>query len=73
MVIRAADLDGATVVTAGGRRLGRVMEIRAEDGVVTMLCCGVGGFWQRVIGAGHGREVAWRDVLEAAPGRIVVR
>jgi sporulation protein YlmC with PRC-barrel domain len=72
-MIRANHIAGATVVTEGGRRVGRVHEVRLERGQVTALLCGKGGLLQRLAATHGGIRVKWDDVLRIEGRTIVVR
>jgi sporulation protein YlmC with PRC-barrel domain len=73
-----AHLIGARVHDTGGRKLGRVHELRAHregDGtvVVDQLLLGAGALRTRLRGPGAGaRTIPWEAVVELGPERIVV-
>jgi sporulation protein YlmC with PRC-barrel domain len=70
-VIRLSALRDARLVTEDGQRLGRVHEIRAEDGRVTALDCGPGGFIERLTAKTGGRRIPWEKVRKI-DGKVVV-
>ena len=61
-MIRLSDLRDAPVRSLDGKRLGRVHEVHCEDGRVTALMCGAGGFIERWTGHKNGRRIAWDSV-----------
>jgi len=70
-VIRLSALRDARLVTEDGQKLGRVHEIRAEDGRVTALDCGPGGFIERLTARGTGRRIPWEKVRKI-DGKVIV-
>jgi hypothetical protein len=75
-----AHLIGARVHDGGGRKLGRVHELRGhreEDGTVVVdhLLVGSRAFWTRLRGpsGARPRAIPWEAVVEVDAERIVVR
>jgi sporulation protein YlmC with PRC-barrel domain len=72
-------LIGAPVRDQGGRRLGRVFEVRAHwerDGVIVLdeLMIGRRALWQRLRGpADTARGIPWENVAEIGAEGITVR
>jgi len=71
-VIRLSDLDDKMVRTAGGRKLGRVHDVRAERGQVQSLEYGPSGLLERLRGKGKVSRIAWSKVREVRADAIVV-
>ena len=71
--MRLGDLYGAQVESERGEAVGRVFEVYAERGRVVALGVGTGSFLERLFGGGHGRRVAWDEVVAVEGGRVVVR
>jgi sporulation protein YlmC with PRC-barrel domain len=72
-------LIGARVHDAGGRKLGRVHELRGhrrDDGTVVVdhLLLGPRSFWIRLRGPSGAdpRAIPWEAVVEVGPERIIV-
>jgi hypothetical protein len=71
-------LIGTPVVSGGGKRLGRVFEVRAHpagDGSIVLdeLLVGRGGLLKRLRGpSAEARGIAWESVAEVGPNRILV-
>ena len=60
------ELDGLTVFSATGERLGRVREVVASNGRITELVYGRGGLIQRLTGRPEPTSVPWSAVRVAA-------
>lgn len=76
--MRVSELVGARVCDPGGRALGRVRELRAEehDGTlrVTALLLGRQGLRHRLTGrGGPTHDVAFADLERSADGRLTAR
>jgi hypothetical protein len=72
VLIRGADIQGKTVCSAQGARLGRVDEVHVRDGQIIALTCGPIGLLQRFITSRRGRRIKWAAVLEVTASKIVV-
>jgi sporulation protein YlmC with PRC-barrel domain len=73
-MLRLSDLVGAEVRTAEGEHRGRIHEVVAEKGRVTLLVCGVRGFGERLgLRRPRGAHVPWSEVREVRKGTVVIR
>jgi len=60
--MKLSALLGLPVVDASGKRLGRLYEIRAVDGVVTELSYGPAGLLERLTGRAQPVAIPWSRV-----------
>lgn len=70
--MRTSDLQGKTVRTESGERLGHVREIHLRDGLVTHLTCGAAGLLERFATSRRGHRIDWANVREVTDREIVV-
>jgi YlmC/YmxH family sporulation protein len=70
--MRLSDLRDKEVVIADGKKLGRVHEVHCEEGRVTALMCGPGGFFERWTDKSAGRRVPWESVRKVGEREILV-
>jgi sporulation protein YlmC with PRC-barrel domain len=71
-MIRSADLQGAKVIRADGKVLGRVTELHLKGGGLNTLVFGPSGLLQRFWPWRRGRRVAWEKVQSVEPGQVRV-
>jgi sporulation protein YlmC with PRC-barrel domain len=70
--MRLAELDGARVVGADGKSLGRVRELHCTGGEITHLGIGAGTLLQRFAGGRRGRRIPWSAVAAMKDGALVL-
>jgi len=69
--MKLSALIGRPVVDTAGKRLGRLEELRAVDGVVSELVYGSAGLFERLTGRAQPVAVAWSRVVRVGDAIIV--
>jgi sporulation protein YlmC with PRC-barrel domain len=71
-LIRLSDLDDKLIRTSGGKKLGRVHDVRIEGSQVRWLEYGSRGVLERLRGKGEANRIPWSDVREVRADAIMV-
>jgi sporulation protein YlmC with PRC-barrel domain len=71
-VMRLTDLRHAEVRSPDGSSLGRVYEVHCDEGCITALVCGAGGFIERLTNKREGRRIPWKSVGKLDKAGVVI-
>ena len=70
--MKLADLYDKKVVGPDGRTIGRVHEVRTQNGRIAFLDCGVASLIERFTSGRPGRAVRWEEVERITADSIVL-